>query len=322
MLIELSDLGWKQWQGLWAQRPESVAIKAAGRVISRINDPSRSGKPAIPREHVWTGPAMDKNGEYTIGRNKFYGFSKEEAELLIKEISTPTGSKGVGPAVDPFTALCRAYFGDDLKARGNVLDYPGGPGGKVCVAEVSLRSARNGATTYQVLFVKPGTDDWKISNVRPAKTPGDFRGFWPKLEPWKPETKGSDETTKPHVGNDLRGEIPADFVGTWAAREPVPGKFVIDNTSITWERGSAKRLVVPTGKYRIQDRGYKIAFQVEEVAFVDLEARKVQTHWIDVELSLEGKKLKVFFPPTQTREATTSPLVVTSPARSYVYERQ
>jgi len=83
----LSDAGWSEIRRISARRPSELAIRIAGRTATRVTDPKRSGYPLWMKEGVWTGPAMDETGTFAIGvGHKFYGFSKQEAEELIREI--------------------------------------------------------------------------------------------------------------------------------------------------------------------------------------------------------------------------------------------
>ncbi len=83
----LSDAGWSEIRRISARRPSELVIRIAGRTATRVTDPERSGRPLWMKEGVWTGPAMDETGNFSIGvDHKFYGFSKEEAQELIREI--------------------------------------------------------------------------------------------------------------------------------------------------------------------------------------------------------------------------------------------
>jgi hypothetical protein len=83
----LSDTGWSEICRISARRPSELTICIGGRTVTRVTDPERSGSPLWMKEGVWTGPAMDETGTFSIGvGHDFYGFSKAEAEELIHEI--------------------------------------------------------------------------------------------------------------------------------------------------------------------------------------------------------------------------------------------
>ena len=76
------------------------------------------------------------------------------------------------------TRLCQSYFGEDLIDCGRPLYWPPPDPQRACTATV-----KTGAGSYQVLFALNET--WRITNVRPEKSSGDFRGLWPTLRPWR-----------------------------------------------------------------------------------------------------------------------------------------